>query len=568
MNPPPLPSPTARSGGAGLGARLLALGLALFGAEVGAQTTTVAPGTTVTFSAEADGSRPFTYEWRRDGQPVAGASQSVLVLASAQPGDSGAYEVIIRNALGAATSNRLMLVVLAAPGPEPAGRDVTIVSPPVAAAAAPGEIASLSVAGASAAGLPLSYQWRRDGLNLPGATGALLTLGPLTAGDFGQYSVVVQTAAGAVTSPPAELRRLGASGGTPGLAGLPAALELAAGGTLVLAAQPTGEPRPNLQWRRDGVELPGATGELLVVAEAKAGTYAVTARNLAGSVTGATRVSVGAAAGRLVNLSTRGPAGAGDDSLIVGFVLAGTGGRELLMRAIGPTLAAFGVEGSLADPVLEVRDAGGRLVRQNQDWGETAANAVAVNAAGAGAGAFPLPTGSRDAAAVAGLASGAYTMQVTGVGPAVGQALAEAYALGGPAAGPALANLSTRSRLGATGEPLVAGFVVAGPAAKTVLVRAVGPTLAVFGVTGSLARPQLRLYDAAQRLVAANAAWEAGHAGEALLELMVRAGAFPLPRGSADAGLALTLPPGAYTAEIRGSGGAGGVALLEIYELR
>jgi hypothetical protein len=134
-----------------------------------------------------------------------------------------------------------------------------------------------------------------------------------------------------------------------------------------------------------------------------------------------------AAAGRLANLSTRAQVGTGEAVLIPGFVLAGDAPRRVLVRAIGPGLAAFGVAGALADPTLEVLR-GSQVVAANDNWQSQPAGASAATAA-VESGAFPLAAGSRDAALVVSLAPGAYTLRVAGVGGATGVALAEIYLL-------------------------------------------------------------------------------------------------------------------------------------------
>ena len=134
-----------------------------------------------------------------------------------------------------------------------------------------------------------------------------------------------------------------------------------------------------------------------------------------------------ALAGRLANLSTRAQVGTGEAVLIPGFVLAGDAPRRVLVRAIGPGLAAFGVAGALSDPTLEVLR-GTTVVAANDNWQAQPAGATAATAA-VEAGAFPLAAGSRDAALVLSLAPGAYTLRVAGAGGATGVALAEIYLL-------------------------------------------------------------------------------------------------------------------------------------------
>jgi hypothetical protein len=132
----------------------------------------------------------------------------------------------------------------------------------------------------------------------------------------------------------------------------------------------------------------------------------------------------GSSAGaRLVNVSSRGAAGRGTDALISGFVIAGaeTSGRVLL-RGIGPGLTQFGATGVVTDPSISLFDAEGRPLGTNDNW---VSSLPIIASAALRAGAFPLDAGSRDAAVLATLPSGAYTVQVSG-GEA-GTALLEIY---------------------------------------------------------------------------------------------------------------------------------------------
>lgn len=131
------------------------------------------------------------------------------------------------------------------------------------------------------------------------------------------------------------------------------------------------------------------------------------------------------AAARLINLSCRARVGTGADILIPGLVVAGTAPKTLLVRAVGPTLSAFGVTGELADPTLTVFS-GTTTVATNNDW-SSGPGTAAVAAAATQAGAFALPLGSRDAALIVTLNPGAYTIQVAGIGNATGVALVEVY---------------------------------------------------------------------------------------------------------------------------------------------
>jgi hypothetical protein len=155
-------------------------------------------------------------------------------------------------------------------------------------------------------------------------------------------------------------------------------------------------------------------------------------------------------------------------------------------------------------------------------------------------------------------------VQVAGAGGATGVALMEAYDAGG-GTGARLANLSARSAVGTGAGILIAGFVV-NDNARTILVRGVGPGLAPFGVTGMLADPELRIFRETQ-LVAENNDWGASPNSASLSATAQAVGAFALPSGSRDAVLLVTLPPGAYTAQVSGANGATGVALVEVYEV-
>lgn len=127
----------------------------------------------------------------------------------------------------------------------------------------------------------------------------------------------------------------------------------------------------------------------------------------------------------LLNVSARAAAGIGEGGLIAGFVVEGTASRRLLVRGAGPALAAFGVEGALANPTIALL-AGSRTLAANDDWG-AGSSAESVRASAARVGAFPFPAGSRDAALLVALQPGAYTAQVSGSDARGGVALVEVY---------------------------------------------------------------------------------------------------------------------------------------------
>lgn len=270
---------------------------------------------------------------------------------------------------------------------------------------------------------------------------------------------------------------------------------------------------------------------------------------------------VASAAGRLVNMSIRTNAGTGDNTLIVGVGIGGantSGSKAVLLRGVGPTLAAFGVAGTLPDPLMTVFS-GPAQIAQNDDW--------TGGFDFASVGAFALAGNPvRDAAIFnPALPAGSYSIQITGKGNATGIALAEIYdatpTAGFAVATPRLVNVSARTEVGTGDNILIAGFSIGGASPLRVLIRAVGPTLATFGVGGTLADPRLQIFrDTTQ--VAENDNWNASDA--ATFESV---GAFRLAAGSRDAALVITLQPGTYTAQVSGANAGTGVALVEVYEL-
>jgi len=235
----------------------------------------------------------------------------------------------------------------------------------------------------------------------------------------------------------------------------------------------------------------------------------------------------------------------------------------VLVRAIGPALANFGVPGVVTDPTLKLYR-GSVVEGSNDDWGTD----PAVPAASSTVGAFALPAGSTDAALVATLVPGPYTAQVTGVNGATGVGLVEIYDVDSQLAfsPEKMLNVSTRGRVGP--EELIAGVIINGVTPKRVLIRAVGPTLSNFGVSGVLADPVLRLVNQETgAVVRENNDWQMGNDALTVSKAAARVGAFALPPGSKDAVLLITLPPGRYTALVSSSAGTSGIAIVEVYEI-
>ena len=234
----------------------------------------VLPGTDVSFTATATGLVPLSYQWRREGTNLTGATSASLTLPNVQPSASGQYDVVVTNVLGSTNSIPATLTVLVLP---------YIVSAPRAQTVLRGTNVSFRVVGGGTA--PFSYQWRKDGSPLSGRTGTALELFFVTTNAIGSYDVVVSNLAGAVTStPPALLTVLVPPYViTPPdcqavLLGGKASLEVLAGGTTPLA----------YQWRKDGSPMPGRTDaflQFLSVSTNDLGSYDVVVSNVAGSLT-------------------------------------------------------------------------------------------------------------------------------------------------------------------------------------------------------------------------------------------------------------------------------------------
>ena len=424
--------------------------------------------------------------------------------------------------------------------------------------------------GVAATGTPTpTFQWKKDGADLAGATQNTIVLSNLTAASAGTYTVVASNSAGTTTSAPAVLTINGAVT-TPAIATQPRSLHVAPGAPVNLTVAATGTGL-SYQWRKNGASLSGETNATLAINAATAdsmGFYLAEISNSAGTVKSAVATLTVADSGpsRIINVSTRGFVPAGG-TLTPGFVLRGNATKTVVIRAIGPTLAAFGLGGTLADPTMDVIPLGDTAtVASNDNWGGGAALVSAFSRVGA----FPLAAASSTDSSVetslraAGLSG--FTVRIASKNAAAtGVALAEVYDEDALTASTRLVNVSTNGFVGTGDQALVPGFVIGGTAPKTLLIRAVGPGLAQFGVTGTLADPQLSVQPLGQDLVvAANNDW--GN-DSALANAFTAAGAFALPAGSRDAAVLLRLPPGGYTVVVSGVGATTGTALVEVYDL-
>jgi hypothetical protein len=244
----------------------------------------------------------------------------------------------------------------------------------------------------------------------------------------------------------------------------------------------------------------------------------------------------------------------GNNVGIGGFIITGSTPKQVILRAIGPSLTRYFIVDVLADPVLELRGPAGFTTVINNNWRDT--QEAAIQATG-----IP-PTNDLESAILVTLNPGAYTAVVRGNGNTSGVALFEVYDLT-PATNSKLANLSTRAFVG-TGENIViAGFLLSADGTPdNVIVRGLGPSLTAFGVPTVLSDPTLELRDHNGSLLISNNDWQDNPAQAALI---IAAGL--APSNNLESAIAATLPPGLYTALLAGLNGGTGNGIVEVYDL-
>jgi len=516
------------------------------------------------------GSNP-KYVWFPTGFPISGGSPENDLIVSTEStfdapasmdgssptsngiGDSGSYTVIAYNAGSYVTASASVELVetpsVLLSGTIAVGQSATLTC----------YVSAIRQSGPPAGGL--TYQWTKDGAPIPGATGPTLTFASLTLTDAGQYQVLVTTQSGD-TRPAFNGAIINFTGNNPVVTTPPISQTVYPGDPATFTVVASGA-NLTYQWFLDGVAIPGATSTTYTIPAvrlANAGSYSVSVSQY-GEVTTTTPVTLDVNTTRLINLSVRGMAGSGANALIVGFVTSGSDPMQLLLRGIGPGLASFGVADVLTQPQLNLYNSTGTLLATNAGWGGDADLAAAFSAVGA----FSLSTSSADSALLLPEIGGAYTAQVTGLIGGQGNALAEIYDADTASPAQHLINVSARGTVGTGAAILIGGFVVTGNASETVLVRGIGPSLSAFGLTGLLGHPVLTVLDSTGKVVANNTVW-GGTA--ALSTAFSQVGAFPLAADSLDSALLVTLPPGAYTAQLSGANATTGLGLLEIYEVR
>jgi len=255
-----------------------------------------------------------------------------------------------------------------------------------------------------------------------------------------------------------------------------------------------------------------------------------------------------------VNIASRLLAGTGENVLIGGFIVTGDSPKVVLVRALGPSLADFGVPNPLQDPTLKLQDSGGNIV-VNDNWQSDQEQVIQDTNIS--------PRNVLESAIIRGLTPGNYTAIVEGKNGASGTALVEIYDLGtallGNSGRAKLGNIATRGFAGNGDNVLIGGFIVQTVATR-IVVRAIGPSLTAFGISGALLDPTLEIKNASGMTLIGNDDWQQGQPAE-----IQKAGL--APSDSHESALITTLPEGQYTAIVSGKGGATGVAVVEVYAL-
>jgi hypothetical protein len=273
--------------------------------------------------------------------------------------------------------------------------------------------------------------------------------------------------------------------------------------------------------------------------------------------------------GRLGNISTRAFVQTGDNVEIGGFIVQGTEPKRVIIRAIGPELTQYGVPNALPDPTLELHDGTGALIASNNNWETTIIGGIiTANQVQDIRNSGYAPGDELESAIIAELPAGNYTAIVRGVNDMTGVALVEVYDLS-PETNSILGNISTRGFVQTGDNVMIGGLIVQGTQPKHVIIRAIGPELTQHGVPNVLANPTLELHDGTGALIASNNNWGTTIIGGIITSDQVSdiRNSGHAPADGRESAIIANLPPGNYTAIVRGVNNTTGVALVEVYDL-
>jgi pectin methylesterase-like acyl-CoA thioesterase len=521
-------------------------------------------GSIARLTVVANGAPQPALQWFKNGVAIPGATDYTLVIPGVQPSDAGNYSVTATNSGGSVTSNAAALTVTRGAfagtyfGTLGTGGTFALyvrddgtgvfLGAPAGGSAVINRAITVDGSGritAAASGAALTGTISSSGA-VAGSAGTAAIAGARSSGSSSAFAGLFQTGASSGVAATASI--IVGSGGQ--------AYALVQNGATLDAGAGTVDSGGNVAVTTAG----GVKVAITVAANAATGTFTPTGGS-AVTVAGASDAT--ASAQRLREFSARAQV-TPTASAAVGFIITG-GTDSVLVRAVGPGLADFAVTGALPNPQLNLYN-GTSLVASNTGW-TTAPNATEAAFAASQVGAFPLRTVNADSAIRIALAPGAYSAVMSSAnGATSGIGLMEVYDLTVGAAGQRVVNLSTRGAVGNGSNALLIGFNVTGSQPKRLLIRGVGPGLAVFGVSGVAAKPVLSIYRGAT-LVAQNTGWATSADAPAIASAALEAATFALSSASADSAVIANLSNGLYTAQLTTADGAGGTGLIEIYEL-
>lgn len=568
---------------------------------------TIAAGATATLYATAIASPAPSYQWRRNGLPIAGVTGAQLRLANVSANDAGVYTAIATNAGGSAASNAAVLTVNSLPA---IAVSPLILAQPQSQVAAAGSAVRFEV---RASGSPApSFQWQKNGAPIAGQTSDVLILNGVTTNDAAGYSVVVSNSAGTVVSGVATLEV--SSGPIFAVAPLfqsqPLSQSVPLDSSASLSVVVSGQPAPVLQWKRNGVDIPGATSPTLAfskVSSADFGFYQATATNLAGTASSSTAKLTRSATPVTIPVFTTQPQNRTVNSTAtVSFTAAASASPEptYQWQKNGNPISSA-TAGTLTLPSVTANDRATYRVIATNAAGSATSNSVELTVLEAPvftvqpisqtadvstpltlrvtAAGDPAPTYQwrKDGAAITGANTptltlpslisadaGSYAVVATNAAGEVTSNTAVVTVVGFSVPVPDGSSTGVRtvmhSMLTLTGAPHVTSFTIDGTVPRRMLVRAVGPSLAVFGATGLLLNPVTQLSQG-DRLILTNDNWK----GSTILNTaFAQAGTFPFTSASsADSAFVLTLDPGTYGLKVYGNPSSVGLTLIEVYEL-
>ena len=243
---------------------------------------------------------------------------------------------------------------------------------------------------------------------------------------------------------------------------------------------------------------------------------------------------------------------AGDNVLIAGFIIQGDANKRILIRGTGPSLATFGVADPLQDPTLELNASGGTLIASNDNWPENS-NAADIVTSGL------APANPNESALLLSVAPGSYTAVLRGKGGSTGIGLIEVYDLDADGAA-TVVNISTRGFVLRGENVMIGGLIITGNDPAQLVLRGIGPSLSSVGVPDALADPLLELHNGNGALIQANNNWR--DTQELALQNTGLA-----PGNNLESAILISVPPGNYTAVLKGADGGTGNGLVEIYKL-